>query len=422
MYPEKKEELESMITKYPDVTPFVILKQSVRLHGASLTDKALDRLQGSVYSYSSTQNLHTEHEIQQTGRALPGPIILRDGSTAAVSFEEEFANPYLVDWDGENFILLDGDEFIDTIDFVPRPQYVGKKTSRGVPMETIAEARTQYMFITTYAHCHLWDTGEQCRYCMFFTDTKGLRQEISRSGLEKIKKNSAVDPEDIYETVKEALKERGRFSGIHFTAGMDYNGEELFDDEVNRYIDAIRAAGRNFRARFPSFLTAPAYSKKQLKRIHDETLLSAYAAHIEVWDERISKWICPGKNKFPGREEWIRRTFDAVEIFGVGNVYSQIVAGVELARPHGFKTIDEALDSNFRACEYYAKNGVIFVATFWRPHKFSTLGKQPSPPLEYYVRLARGLHDIRKSYGLSADQDDYKHCSNHADTDMERAD
>jgi hypothetical protein len=167
---------------------------------------------------------------------------------------------------------------------------------------------------------------------------------------------------------------------------------------------------------------APAYSKEQLKRLYNETGLTSYCPNIEVWDEKVSSWICPGKHRWPGYNEWIKRAIEAVEIFGWGNVYTQIVAGTELAQPHGFKNIDEALNSNFQACEFFAKNGVNFISVPWHVNKASALAGQNPPPLDYFVRLTRGLHSIRKEYGLSAVNDDYKHCGNHADTDMERLD
>lgn len=35
------------------------------------------------------------------------------------------------------------------------------------------------------------------------------------------------------------------------------------------------------------------------------------------------------------------------------------------------------------------------------------------PPLEYYIRLTKGFHEIRKSYGLVAVDDNYELCGNH---------
>ena len=132
--------------------------------------------------------------------------------------------------------------------------------------------------------------------------------------------------------------------------------------------------------------------------------------------------LCPGKEKWVGYREWIRRTVDAVEIFGKGNVYTQVVTGAELAEPDGFRSMDEALESNLKLCEFFAKNGVNFMSMVWRPHKAARLGFQPMPPLEYYVRVTKGLYEIRKEYGLVSVNDDYKHCGNHPDADLERMD
>jgi hypothetical protein len=235
---------------------------------------------------------------------------------------------------------------------------------------------------------------------------------------------TVIDPQDIYETVKEALKEPGRFSLIHVVAGADYSGDPPFENEVNRHIKTLQAIGRNFKARkFPSSLAACAYNKKQLKRIYDETGLSSYNPNIEVWDEKLFKWICPGKAKWLGRDYWIRSALEAVEIFGKGNVQTNFVAGVEMAQPYGFKTVDEALKSNFEACEFFAKHGVIYMSTCFRPGANSKLAGQKQPPLEYHVRLAKGLQDIRKSYGLAGeDHHDYKRCGAHPDTDLDRID
>jgi hypothetical protein len=414
----KKTELDEAAAKYPAISRFLILKQSMRLNGVVLAPASIAAVQNDTYSFGRQQNLSMESEIPDTGHDMPGSILLRDGTNVSVSFQEVFPDPYLVEWDGKNFLLMDGEEIVDEIDFVPRPQYFGVKTSRGIPMDEIASSRGQTLGFSVYRHCHLWDSGHQCRYCMFFTDVREIGDSSSKAKGGKC----GVEPDDIYETVRCALREPGRFSIITLTGGMDYSGKEVFDNEVDRYIGALQAIGRNFRGRFASHLMAPAYSKKQLKRLYDNTGLTSYCPNIEVWDEKISKWICPGKNLWPGREEWIRRTLDAVEIFGENKVYTQVVAGVELAQPHGFKTVDEALESNFQACEFYAKHGVIFVATLWRPHTSSALGKQPAPPLEYYLRLAQGLYEIRGRYGLSGDMDDYKRCGNHVDTDMERLD
>ena len=88
---------------------------------------------------------------------------------------------------------------------------------------------------------------------------------------------------------------------------------------------------------------APAYPKTLLRRIYDQTGVTSYCPNIEVWDAAIFKELCPGKEKWVGHAEWVRRTLDAVEIFGKGQVCTQVVGGVEMAARNGFASVDQAL-------------------------------------------------------------------------------
>ncbi len=405
----KRKEWEAACKQNPDMSPFVLLKLSMVWHGVKLTEKALDRLQEPDYCFGTLEPFGISFEGRSSRRAMPGAILLRDATFVYINYGENYASPYLADWDAEKgkFWLKEGNDRIDEIDFVPRPSFFGKTTSKGTPMEAVAEVRAQKLILTAFQKCRLWEGGKQCHFCAFFTGGKSLGE---------------VDCQDIYETVHEALKEPGRYSEIYLSGGTDFGGEPPFSQEVERYIRVLQAIGRNFSGKFPSQLMAPAYPRQVLQQIFNETGLTCYCPNIEVWDKQLFQTLCPGKEQWVGHDEWIQRTVDAVEVFGKGMVCTQVVAGAELAKPYGFATTDEALKSNFEACEFFAKNGVICLSTIWRPHKASRLGFQPMPPLDYYIRLAKGFHEIRKSYGLISTNDDYKRCGNHPDSDLERLD
>ena len=402
-------EIQRAKEEHPSVSPFVILKLSMICYGAVLTDRALNKVQEPMYCFGKLEPFGISFSGRENDKVMPGSILLRDASNVYINYGESYDDPYVVDWDSDSelFTLKENEKIIDVVDFVPRPEFYGKITSKGTPMEQLAEVRAQKLIMNAFQRCRLWEKGNQCAFCAFFTG-----QHI----------NGEVDCQDIYETVNEALKEPGRFSEIFLSGGTDFGGEIPFEEEIKRYIRVLQAIGRNFKGRFPSQLMAPAYNKKDLQRIYDETGVASYCPNIEIWDEKLFPIICPGKEKWIGRNEWIKRTIDAVEVFGRGKVYTQVVAGVELSRPHGFKTMSEALNSNFEACEFFAKNGVIYLSTIWRPHKSTKLGYQPMPPMEYYIRLTEGLHQIRKAYGLVTTNDNYKHCGNHPDSDQERLD
>jgi hypothetical protein len=80
------------------------------------------------------------------------------------------------------------------------------------------------------------------------------------------------------------------------------------------------------------------------------------------------------------------------------------------------------LESNFEGCEFFAKHGISMLSIVWRPGVGSRFEGQKQPPLEYYVRLVAGLHEIKQTYGLTVDNDDFKHCGNHGDSDLNRLD
>lgn len=402
----KQEELAEIEVRHPNVSPFVLRKLSMIRYGVKLTATAQKQIQGTAFSFGS-QNAFDIRFNRDGAMDMPGPILLRDGSFVYINYGDPYETPYLLDWEDGLFLLKEGETAIDVVTFVPRPAFYGKCTSRGVPMSSVADVRAQKLILNAYQRCRLWEGGHQCAFCAFFTGGHAVDE---------------VNCEDVYETIREAVNEPGRFSEISLSGGTDFSGEVPFSVEIQRYIQVLQAIGRNFSGRFPCQLMSPAYPKADLQRIYNETGITSYAPNIEVWGEELFREVCPGKEKWVGYKEWIRRTLDAVEVFGRGKVCTQVVAGVELAAEHGFSDMERALASHFEACEFFAAHGVNYLSTVWRPHKATRLGYRPMAPLEYYVRLAEGLHRIRHAYGLHNTNDDYKHCGNHPDSDLERLD
>jgi hypothetical protein len=205
------------------------------------------------------------------------------------------------------------------------------------------------------------------------------------------------------------------------TSGSVLKGENIFDREVDFYIETLQAIGENFKTKkFPSQLIASAFDEKQLARLYEQTGLMSYTSDLEVLGEEKFNWICPGKAQSVGYKEWRQRLIRAVDIFGRGNVGTGLVGGVELAKPYGFTSEADALASTLEEAEFLAENGVTTVYIVWVPRPGSDFRDQKNPSLEYFVQLAQGLHNLRVKYKLPADFDDYRRCGNHPDTDLSR--
>ena len=148
--------------------------------------------------------------------------------------------------------------------------------------------------------------------------------------------------------------------------------------------------------------------------------MTGYVTDLEVLDKNLFSWICPGKARIIGYDEWKHRLYEAVEVFGRGQVHCGLVGGVENAKPNGFTDEDDALKTILAEADEIASHGVSFSECIWNTLPTSMFANQNTPTLDYFVRLALGLADIRKKYGLGVYIDDYRRCGNHPNTDLAR--
>ena len=156
-----------------------------------------------------------------------------------------------------------------------------------------------------------------------------------------------------------------------------------------------------FPGRWIGKLVVQALPKAELRRFRDVGI-QIYHPNYEVWDRSLFEIICAGKNRYIGRDEWISRILEAGDVFGPSNVIPNFVAGIETARPHGFKTLDQAIKSTSEGLDFFMSHGIVPRFTTWCPEPSTVLGKlnPQGAPLEYHVRLLQAWRDIFEKYRL----------------------
>lgn len=402
---------EEVSAKYPEFPRLIMLKTDIHRRGVFYTDKALEAVDVTKHQLGGTHIFGTR-DGKLTQR--PEAFILRDGTSVLSTPTPLEDDPYIVDQIDGKLVLIDEGKILEEVFFWDKPDFYDQKTSSGALMQNIVSARPQRLYLIPNRYCHFWSDDSGCRFCDIVNNLKQQKDEIDMQA--KIKAS------DVAETIKEALKEPGRFTAICITSGSDFHGKDPFDKEVDYYIEILKAIGENFATKkFPSQLICSALTKEQLQRLYDETGITSVTMDIEVLDERLFDEICPGKAKWVGYDAWKQRLVDAVEIFGRGRVNTGIVSGVELAKPYGFTSEDEALAATLAEAEDLASQGVSTVNMVWVPRPNTHLAGQKNASLEYYVRLSLGLQALRRKYDLPIDFDDYRRCGNHPDSDLARA-
>jgi len=146
---------------------------------------------------------------------------------------------------------------------------------------------------------------------------------------------------------------------------------------------------------------AQALPKADVQRFFDYGI-RIYHPNYEVWDKRLFEIICPGKERYVGREEWHRRIFDAAEVFGPRYVIPNFVAGVEMAQPFGFASVEEAIASTAEGLNHFMSRGVTPRFTTWCPEPTTPLGRDnpEGAPLEYHIRLLQVYRETLEKHGL----------------------
>lgn len=405
---KKEESFREIVKKYPEISPFIITQLDVQRRGVTFTSAALDRVDPNI------------HQTRPLGERLaPDSLLLRDGTSIVTNFTFATSDgtisgrdPYLVDVVDGKIVLTDNGDIIDEIIYWEKPEYYDKVTSFGNKMGTVIRARPQRFHLDVNHYCHFWDVGgEGCKYC-------GIGAEGHKY---KGASNEHANYDEIREVMQELVKEKGRFTGFILTGGSVLSGKELCDDELEQYIQTMHAIGSVFSAKkFPSQINSTALNVRQLERLYNETGLTSYTTDLEVFDEEVHKWVCPGKARLIPFKEWKKRLYDAVPIFGKGQVNTGIVSGVELAEPNGFKSEAEAIARNLETAEELTSHGVGLKHDVWNVVPNSIFKNQSTPSLDYYVQITKGFYELNLKYGINTEMDDYRKCSMHANINHDR--
>jgi hypothetical protein len=382
--------------RFPDVHPNIVLRVDLARQGLAMGRAASEQL-GQMEDVCWKGYHFFSYEHQETKLAkhkVPRMVRLEDGSP--IEHMGNANSPYVLDFvDGEFVITENNEPIAKGIYFDPKPKWFGMKLEDGTPIEHVIEGTgRRRLFLTFNFYCEFWNTHDECLFCNI---NATLRDK--KAGGEDIEARRT--PEHLAEAVEMAmvidpLVEMGLISGG--TILGKYRGQTELEFYCSR-IEAIRDRLEKWGRWKPPCVQLAAYDDDGWKRVRDAGV-GRIQSNIEVWDKRLFEWICPGKNKFIGYDEWIRRTIRAVDIFGVGNVITNFVIGVEMAKPYGFKDVSSAIKSTASGWDFLMSHGVLPRYRPWCIEAGSSFVGQEVPPLEYFMEAEKAHAELRWKHGF----------------------
>nr|MBA2245779.1 radical SAM protein [Gemmatimonadota bacterium] len=387
--------------------PEAILKEELLRTGmdfdpSALTDNEAGEVKPKSYFIFSFDHKTLPELGEAAQRRPPEEIALSGGPLGLrrtiVSVRVNPESPYRVSRveDGTLTLSLEGAP-LAAVALPPMPAYYRTRLANGKSVMEIAPTiQWGYLiYLTVLRLCQYFGAKEECQYCDINHNWRqhkaAGRPYTGVKPVEEVLEALAII--DAHDT--ERASHAYTLTGGSVTSTVDGLAEADF---YGRYAEAIEA---RFPGRWIGKVVAQALPKADVQRFHDYGI-RIYHPNYEVWDKRLFELHCPGKERYVGREEWHRRIFDAAEVFGPRYVIPNFVAGIEMARPHGFATVDEAIASTAEGLDHFMSRGVTPRFTTWCPEPTTPLGKANpgGAPLEYHVRLLEIYRETLEKYGL----------------------
>jgi hypothetical protein len=398
--------IEGLMARFPQIPPEAVLKEDLLRTGIAFDESALtENLDGEVKPKSYFIFSFDQKPLAELGEAAkrrpPEEVALTGGPyelrRTIVSVRVNPGSPYRVARNGAGLKLaLDGRDVAD-VTLPPMPEYYRHPLENGkTVMETAPTIQWGYLiYLTVLRLCQYFGAKEECQFCDINHNWRQHKKEgRPYTGVKPVADVlEALELIDRYDTGK--TSKAYTLTGGSVTSTVDGLAEADF---YGRYAQAIE---ERFPGRWIGKVVAQALPRSDVQRYKDYGI-TIYHPNYEVWDKRLFSLISPGKERYVGREEWHRRIFDAAEVFGPRYVIPNFVAGVEMAKPYGFATVDEAIASTTEGLDYFMSKGITPRFTTWCPEPTTPLGKAnpDGAPLEYHIRLLEAYRGALDRHGL----------------------
>ena len=395
--------LEGLFKTYSDVPREVVVKEDVLREGFALLPGAVEACKGEkrkTYQLFSWDFSEVE-QTEDFSVMLPDVLELKGGRyglrRTRVRPRLNVNSPYCLDAVDGELVVSDresGESIVPLLPFPPLPDWFNKKFEDGTLYREVSPPDGD---IIVFRQCTHWGPDEECKYCDINRNAV-MKKKLGQTQTIKPKK-----PEQVAAVAEEICLYAKTFPeqrAVHF----HINGGSILDKlqgktEFEFYMSFVNAIRDKIGARIPIMLQTTPWPVEQEKEAASRGNICRMS-NFEVWDPDLFAAICPGKNRVYGRDFWIKGILDQVDIYGEGNVCPGFVAGVEMAKPWGFKTAEEAVKSTSEGFEFFMSHGVVPRPISWCVEALSDLAGQEPPPVDYFIQLDRSWFEIWSKYKL----------------------
>ena len=116
--------------------------------------------------------------------------------------------------------------------------------------------------------------------------------------------------------------------------------------------------------------------------------LDSIAYDLELFNENLFKYYCPGKQEFFGYSNFLPAVENALKIFGKNNVKVGFVGGLE------------PVESLQEGMELFSSRGASIAINVFHPDPKTPLGNYARPTVDYLKAMVKAQRDVYNKYNV----------------------
>jgi len=282
--------------------------------------------------------------------------------------------PYSLVIEGTAAVLYDDGTRIGEVSFPMTHPITEQPLSNGEKFRHVANTNDEGGVSVAYSsECSLKDKGEDCLFC-------SINERAKDGVLNKVLIKSPKQIAEAYHLARQA----GTGNFIRISGGFVPERREL-----EYYLDVADAIKEYYSSFYGVAIIGAPVDYTVLHKYKEAGFLNV-SHNMEVWDKNLFAAICPGKEKRNGGwQHWVDSLEYAVDVFGKGNVHSNIVGGLA------------PLESTLEGIEYLASKGIVCHFSVFHPEVGTPLKGYRSPEAAWHWELLDKATDIFRRYGFN---------------------
>ncbi len=383
------EKLQATFESYSHLPREAIIKQDILRLGLDFVTSSVDDngYKHKDYFIFTFDHVPIESQDSNLRYRIPEEIRLSGGifdfRSTVISVRYDPTSPYQVKLHENKRKLFFREELLGEVDFPAIPAYYRYELkNKKKPGEIAPLIEWGYLiYLTIFRNCQYFGREEECAFC----DINHNYRQQKNQGRPYTGVKSIAEILEVLEWIAASTPEAKAYTITGGSVIKTLRGK----NEQDFYFDYVSAIEKKFPNKWIGKIVTQAWEKKELTRFKDAGI-EIYHPNYEVWDKDLFAKICPGKNRYIGRDLWMKRIIDAAKIFTPAGVIPNFVAGVELSKPYGFASIAEAIRSTHEGLDFFMSQGIVPRFTTWCKEPYTTLSEiaeQPLIPLEYFLEL-----------------------------------